>query len=511
MTIKRALISVSDKSELAPLVQALHEKNVEIISTGGTAKIIEGLKVPVTPIEKITGNPECLDGRVKTLSFKVEAGILFQRQNEKHCQQTIDLDILPIDLVVVNLYPFEEVSKKTADLSTLIENIDIGGPTMLRSAAKNYEDVTVLNSPTQYASFLNEFKENGETSLDFRKKCALEVFRSTADYDSYITQTLVDQLQPQSTLRYGENPHQKAFLLPTNRKESLLNGEKLQGKEFSYNNYLDMNAAWELISELNLVFPEKVSTTVVKHLGPCGLSTTKNAQSALELAWKGDSTSAFGSIVATNSTIDKEQAEFLIQNFVEIVMAPKFSDEAKTLFEKKKNLRLFQIKPFQTLDIWETRNLMGAQLVQRKDFVFSKDFKTVTQKKFSQNHTQMIPFGNIAVKHLKSNAIAIVSSDKDGSFWLTGSGAGQPNRLDSFQLAAKKFYDLARFEADFIADSILTSDAFFPFDDIVKLCTEIDIHHIVQPGGSIRDEEVIKTCDELGLSMTLTGMRHFKH
>ncbi|MCB9092024.1 MAG: bifunctional phosphoribosylaminoimidazolecarboxamide formyltransferase/IMP cyclohydrolase [Halobacteriovoraceae bacterium] len=514
--IKNALISVSDKTHLTQLAKEISAKGVGIISTGGTGKLLAEHGIPFTPIEEVTGNPEAFDGRMKTLSFQIESALLYDRDNPEHVHQAEQFNIFPIDLLICNLYPFEKVASESNDIQKLIENIDIGGPTMIRASAKNYKHLTVLTDPSQYQAFLEEFHElDGETSIEFREKLAIQAFNKTYHYDEAITLKLGTLIENNSvsTLRYGENPHQAAYILKE-KNYGLQSCTQLHGKELSYNNYLDMNAAYQIISELNYCDQKRTYFTVIKHCGPCGLASSSDSLRSLEMAWIGDPVSAFGSIVATNKTVDSQHAHFLASKFVEIVMAPDFDSEALEILKKKKNIRILKTQFVFFPEHLERREVAGSMLIQQADRQLTppNEWTYPTKKKLEGMSEEFIQFGNICCKHLKSNAICIVSQSTSGDYWMSGAGAGQPNRLDSFQIAAKKYYENKKNHSlEFTQKSIVISDAFFPFDDIVRLIPEIDIDTVVQPGGSMRDSEVIETCDSLEMSMVFTGQRHFNH
>lgn len=524
--IKRALISVTDKSKLDVLVKKLHLHGVEIISTGGTKKFIEDLSVPVTSIEKVTGNPEAFGGRMKSISFQVTSGLLFRRFHEVDQNEARELKIQPIDLVVCNLYPFEKYAGTNADEDTLIENIDIGGPLMLRAAAKNYESVAVLSDVSDYDQFLSVF--NGESSFDQRRQLAIKTFNRIARYDLMIADELSSRfspengpqektwlsIEPKESLRYGENPHQWANIFKfknTKTKVSLVDAEVLQGKELSYNNWVDADAAWRVMSDVTHVVDHLAVTAVIKHANPCGLAAAKNVFDSLVEAWNGDSVSSFGGIIAFSQTVDHESAKFLAERFIEVVIAPDYSAEALKIFSKKKNVRLLKI-PVRLKDESEVivKSISGGLLMQNEDESQGKseDLKLVTKKSFSDNERALVDFGIIACKHLKSNGIALVYKNEKGHLTMAGTGMGQPNRLDSLRLLAKTRVEQKNLPME---KMLLISDAFFPFADSVEVCNEVGIKSIIQPGGSIRDDEVIAACNKFGIAMMTTGKRHFRH
>lgn len=521
--IKSALLSVTDKTNLIPLAQALCEKGVRLISTGGTAKALAAAGLPVTPVEELTGNPEAFGGRMKSISFQIASGLLFRRGHAQDEVEANKLNIPMIDLVVCNLYAFENYVGLGETEEKLVEEIDIGGPLMIRAAAKNYAAVSVLTDPSQYEGFLSHFKENSGTTKEFRRSLACEAFDRIARYDTAIAEELGGRfnlgrpekflsLKKVQDLRYGENPHQPATWYQwSNAKTPGLGGAKvIQGKELSYNNLLDADAAWKSMCDVHALFNSGFTASVIKHGNPCGLSHGTEGVGTLTDAWKGDEVSSFGGIVAASFEIDLKAAQFFEERFVEIVMAPKFSEEAKTFFLKKKNVRLLELG-LRNPQSQETtlRSFHGGVLLQLEDekLGVAAAYETKTKAKFSENHQELINFGVLACKHLKSNGIALVG-EKNGVISLVGAGMGQPNRLDSLHLLAapraqKKGADLS--------ELVLISDAFFPFADSIEAAHQYGIKYIVQPGGSIRDPEVIQKADECGMAMVFTGERHFRH
>ncbi|MDC0584416.1 bifunctional phosphoribosylaminoimidazolecarboxamide formyltransferase/IMP cyclohydrolase [Bacteroidales bacterium] len=522
--IKSALISVFHKDNLDAIVKKLDEQGVTIYSTGGTQNFIEGLGVSVVPVEDITSYPSILGGRVKTLHPKVFGGILGRRENEGDVKQFAEYEIPEIDLVIVDLYPFENTVASGAEHQDIIEKIDIGGISLIRAGAKNYKDVVIVASQEQYSDLQEILDANGaETTMDQRKNFAKHAFNVSSHYDSAIFNYFNDDessekisLKAGDVLRYGENPHQKAVFYKfnnTNIENTLANAEVLQGKALSYNNMLDADAAWKSASDAYHAvagIENKVAVSIIKHLNPCGLAVSDNALKSLELAWAGDPVSAFGSIISFTSAVTGEIAQWFSDKFIEIVIAPEFTEEAKEVFAKKKNLRLLvaSIKPEITGEKLY-RSINGGMLVQDEDEGMDAEYKAVTDKVFDEKQLDLAKLGTQIGKHLKSNAIALVSQNADGSYWLTGAGMGQPNRLDSLQ-----WLTIPRFEQKEnvnIEDAVLISDAFFPFRDSVEVANEYGIKYIVQPGGSIRDEEVVGACNEFGMAMVFTGRRHFKH
>lgn len=524
--IKTALISVFHKENLDAIVHRLNELKVKILSTGGTKSFIESLGVEVTSVESLTGYPSILGGRVKTLHPKVFGGILSRRENQGDVSQLTEFEIPEIDLVIVDLYPFEDTVASGAEEQDIIEKIDIGGISLIRAAAKNYKDVVIVPSQNQYKPLLELLNQkNGETSLYDRKKFAANAFGVSSHYDaaiySYFNKNTEDaeeriSLNNGHVLRYGENPHQKAVFYKfqnTSEKQTLANARVLQGKALSYNNMLDADAAWKSASDAYHSvkhIENKVAVSVIKHLNPCGLAVSGNIMQSLELAWAGDPISAFGGIICFTSTVTKEIAEWFEKKFVEIIIAPDFSEEALQVFSKKKNLRLLEIPVKSELTGEKTyRSINGGMLVQEEDEGMDVQFETVTEKEFDTDRINLAKFGIMACKNLKSNAIAVVTQNTDGSFWLTGAGMGQPNRLDSL-----RYLTMPRFKMKEnlkIEDSVLVSDAFFPFRDSIEAANTYGVKFIVEPGGSIRDQEVIDACNEYGIAMAFTGQRHFRH
>ncbi len=524
--IKRALLSVSDKSGLVELGHALAKRDVELVSTGGTAKTLREAGLQVKDISDLTGFPEMMDGRVKTLHPKVHGGLLAVRDNAEHAASMKEHGIGAIDLVVVNLYPFAQTVAKGASRDEIIENIDIGGPSMVRSAAKNHAYVTIVTDPADYDDLVAEMEESGgKTSYDFRRKCAAKAYSATAAYDSMISQwfAFADQQQffpdmlaingnRAEELRYGENPHQRAALyVPVGPHSSgIAQAEQIQGKELSYNNYNDADAALELVSEFRDGPPTVV---IVKHANPCGVATGETLIEAYRAALECDSVSAFGGIVAVNRPLDGATAEAITEIFTEVVAAPAADDAAKAVFAKKKNLRLLL-----TGDLPDPKRgglmvkpITGGLLVQSRDngFVPDSDFKVVTKRAPSPQELADCRFAWTIAKHVKSNAIVYA---KDGA--TAGIGAGQMNRRDSARIAAIKAREAAEtygWESPRTVGSAVASDAFFPFADGLLAAAEAGATAVIQPGGSMRDDEVIAAADEAGLAMVFTGMRHFRH
>jgi phosphoribosylaminoimidazolecarboxamide formyltransferase/IMP cyclohydrolase len=518
--IKRALISVSDKTNVEVLVKRLHAQGVEIITTGGTAKVIEVAGVPYTPIEKVTGNPEAFSGRMKTLSFQISSSLLYRRDSQDDIKQAKELGIEAVDLVVCNLYPFVETCLKTSELEELVEKVDIGGPTMIRCSAKNFKHVTVLTDPNDYFSLIDHMdSNNGESLLEFRKKLAKKAFELTAHYEASISRALFsdEEASPEQhlspmfskELRYGENPHQKGWVV---RDPLCPNGlasiTPIQGKELSYNNFLDADAAYNSMNELHQSFSDLNVVTIVKHANTCGVAITNDLLKSLEKAWQGDPISAFGSILAFSKELDVKCANFLTDKFVEVIIAPSFSTEALTIFSKKKNLRLIALAPEVISNkSYVSRTISGGWVMQESDFGPDLDFKVVAGKAELKDDRDKFLFGTIVTKYLKSNAIGLFKCE-DNCFELIGAGMGNPNRLISTVQAVEKAKENGHESLD---NTMLVSDAFFPFRDNVDLAAKFDIPMILQPGGSIKDKEVIAAANEHGQSMVLTGRRHFNH
>ena len=524
--IKTALVSVYNKENLEAIIHKLNELKVKILSTGGTKSFIESLGVEVSSVESLTGYPSILGGRVKTLHPKIFGGILSRRDNQVDVNQLTQYEIPEIDLVIVDLYPFEDTVASGATEQEIIEKIDIGGVSLIRAAAKNYRDVIIIPSQKEYIPLLDLLNEKcGESSLDDRRRFAGKAFAVSSHYDSaifsYFNQGVDDgteriSLNNGEVLRYGENPHQKATFFKFNntpKGATLANAQVLQGKALSYNNMLDADAAWKSASDAYYSvkhIENKVAVSVIKHLNPCGLAVTSNILKSLELAWEGDPSSAYGSIICFTDTVTAEVANWFGNRFVEIIIAPEFTKEALEIFTKKKNLRLLVTSVKKEITGEKLyRSISGAMLVQDEDEGLDTEFNTVTQKPFEPEKINLAKFGIIACKHLKSNSIAIVTENKDGSFWLTGTGMGQPNRLDSLRHLTMPRFKMK--EGLDIEKSVLISDAFFPFRDSIEAANEYGVKYIIEPGGSIRDNEVIEACNEFGIAMAFTGRRHFKH
>jgi phosphoribosylaminoimidazolecarboxamide formyltransferase/IMP cyclohydrolase len=497
MHIERAILSVSDKTGLLDLARALAAKGVEILSTGGTAKHLTDNGVPVTPIAQWSGAPEILGGRVKTLTPKVFGAILHDRDNRDHVADVERLSIPRVDLVVVNLYPFEAtIAKEGVTRAEAIEQIDIGGPSMLRASAKNYRHVVVLCDPSMYGAFLSEL-ERGDISEDFRFACALNVFEKTSAYDAAIAQYLGSQrlalnLEKFQDLRYGENPHQSAgFYVNAGVKPFA----QLQGKELSYNNLLDLDAAMRLAN----AFAEP-AIAIIKHTNPCGVARRESLADALRAAIESDPVSAFGGIIGANREFDGPSAEAIAEMFLEVIVAPSFSQDALTILAKKKNLRLVTTTTSNPQPATELRSAANGYLVQSIDKVANREqWKVVTERPASESELAGLEFAWIVCAHVKSNAIVLTRESQS-----VGIGAGQMSRVDAAKVAIMKSILPT-------AGSFAASDAFFPFRDGLDILADAGVQAVIQPGGSVRDAEVIAAANERGMTMVFTGERHFRH
>ncbi|HET7579930.1 MAG TPA: bifunctional phosphoribosylaminoimidazolecarboxamide formyltransferase/IMP cyclohydrolase [Bacillales bacterium] len=512
MAIKRALISVSDKQGLVPFAKALAEQGVEIVSTGGTKRALEEAGLTVTAVSEVTGFPEILDGRVKTLHPNIHSGLLAIRNNGEHVQQLQQHEIQPIDLVVVNLYPFQEtISKPNVAFEDAVENIDIGGPSMLRAAAKNHNDVTVVVDPADYEIVLAELKNAGDTEKETRKKLAAKVFRHTAAYDALIAEYLTEQTnekfperltftyEKKQALRYGENPHQQAafYREPLGNGNSIARANQLHGKALSYNNINDANAALRMINDFS-----EPAAVAVKHMNPCGIGVGETLFEAYGRAYEADPVSIFGGIVAVNREIDAEVARKMKEIFLEIIIAPAFSDEAIGILTTKKNLRLLTVDLSEKAGTEDQLTVVrGGLLIQEEDRYGFEDaeISVPTKREPTDEEWHALKLAWQTVKHVKSNAI-VLANDKQ----TVGVGAGQMNRVGAAEIAIEQ-------AAERISGAAMASDAFFPMDDTVEAAGKAGITAIIQPGGSIRDEDSIKKADEYGITMVFTGVRHFKH
>lgn len=511
LKIKRALLSVSDKAGLIPLAKSLNDAGVELISTGGTAKAIQDAGIDVKDVSEVTGFQECLDGRVKTLHPNVHGGILARTSYQPDVEEIKSLGIDAFELVVVNLYPFKQtVSEDGITPAKATEFIDIGGPTMIRAAAKNFAHVCVLTSPDQYSSFIDELKNKQEISFPVRKELAKSAFEQTADYDSAIANyfdSIVEgdtsdqfniSLPLSQGLRYGENPHQKAAVYG-NQSEFI---DCFHGKQLSYNNYLDVDSALNIISDFGTSEPACV---IIKHTIPCGVGIGNSLNSAYKKAFSTDTVSPFGGIVVVNQELDLETATSIDKIFTEIIIAPSFSKEAEELLVQKKNRRLIRlVKPLDSSNNTTFRSIFGGLLKQEADLEPSaqNEFKVVTERQPTEEEWRDLLFAWKVVRHVKSNAIVYAKNGK-----TTGIGSGQTSRVDSSEIAVAK----AEKEGLDLNGSAIASDAFFPFSDGIEAAAEAGATAVIQPGGSIRDEEVIAKANELNLTMIFTGKRHFKH
>lgn len=531
--IRRALISVWDKTGIIDFAAALERYGCEIISTGGTRKVLEDAGIAVTDIRALTGNPEAFGGRMKTISFQIESALLFDR--EKDAGEAAALGIVPIDMVVCNLYPFEKVREGGAELPELIENIDIGGPTMLRAAAKNYRYVAAVCDPADYPELLRELEENAGALNEARRFSLMrKAFNHTADYDALIATsmdaeagelTLRLAFEKPKKLRYGENAHQEAqFFRQRGSRNSYYDMQVLHGKELSYNNLTDMYAALESVRDMR---PH--TCAIIKHANPCGLCSGDDQRKILEYAWAGDPVSAFGSVIAFNTTVKKESVEFFNldaedrsrRKFIEIVAAPAFEPAALDYLKIHKNLRIVVYNPRLLLPKKDLKFLHNALLYQDSDLKLKAKSEFVTETRRTMD-PELLDFGLKTVRQLKSNAICIVRRPEPEYCQLLGMGCGQPNRINSTELSIGRCRenlkaewdgngDLETFIRNAMGESILVSDAFFPFSDNVEIAHAAGIRCIVQPGGSISDEKVIARADVLGVAMVFTGVRHFKH
>jgi len=514
MIIKKALLSVSDKTGLLDFARFLSSHDVQLISTGGTAKLLRDNNVPVTEISDYTGFPEMMDGRVKTLHPKVHGGLLHLRDHPEHVAQAQAHGIEAIDLVIVNLYPFEQtLAKPGVQHHELIENIDIGGPSMLRSAAKNYRNVTVVVDSHDYAAVQAELLAQGDTTPALREKLAAKVFRHTSHYDSLIATYLTGVCEKENPvlqetagllatkaqeLRYGENPHQKAALYGSFHHHF----KQIHGKELSYNNIIDISAAVQLMAEF-VNHPEP-TLAILKHTNPCGAATGKTLREAWDKAYATDKQAPFGGIIIVNQPLDLAVAEAIAEIFSEVIIAPSFLPEAAALLQKKKNLRLIENHYTAPATSYDYKSVTGGLLVQQSDVRAENEtaWKVVTKRQPTVAELSALRFGWNIVKHIKSNAIVYAASDR-----TLGVGAGQMSRVDSSRIAVWKAGEAGLS----LKNSIVASDAFFPFADGILAAAQAGASAAIQPGGSVRDEEVIKAAEEAGMAMIFTGRRHFRH
>jgi phosphoribosylaminoimidazolecarboxamide formyltransferase/IMP cyclohydrolase len=520
--IRRALISVSDKTGLVEFGRFLADQSVEILSTGGSAKALKDAGVAVKEVSEHTGFPEIMDGRVKTLQPKIHGGLLAVRGNPEHEKAMRELGIAPIDLLIVNLYPFEATVAKGADFATCIENIDIGGPALIRAAAKNHAFVTVVTAPADYPSVMEEMKANGgATGPVFRKRLAARAYARTAAYDAAIGAWFTGALgetfprrmtfsgRLKQTLRYGENPHQQAaFYVGGEARPGVATARQLQGKELSFNNLNDTDAAYELVAE----FADHPACAIIKHANPCGVAVAESLKEAYLKAYACDTESAFGGILAFNRPLDGPTAEEIAKLFTEVIIAPGIDAAATTILAQKKNLRVLvtDTLPDPTAPGMTVRSLAGGYLVQTRDSALTeKDLKVVTKRAPTNAEMADLLFAFTVAKHVKSNAIVYA---KMGA--TVGIGAGQMSRVNSARIAAWKAEDAARVAGEsesWAKGSVVASDAFFPFADGLLAAAAAGVTAVIQPGGSMRDEDVIKAADDQGLAMVFTGIRHFRH
>ena len=514
LKIKNALISVSDKTELNLILGILKRYKINIISSGGTYSSIKKLGYDCTEVSKYTGFKEMLDGRVKTLHPKIHAGILHDRFNKRHQGEMTKQKFPSIDLIIVNFYPFQKIVTDAKNSKKIIENIDIGGPTMVRSAAKNFDNVTIITNKNDYQNLIREIeKNNGGTSLKFRELMASKAFGLTAYYDAMIANWFNKKLKIEfperktifgkkfQKLRYGENPHQESSLYISDYDDQNLGFEKLNGKDLSYNNYNDMFAALDVLSSIK----KHYTTVIIKHANPCGVSMNKSPLLSFKNAYASDPISAFGGVIACNFKIDKKLAKEINKNFLEVILAKSFDRDALSILKKKKNMRIIDISKFKRKNLTTLKNFDGSFLLQSRDQIIfnKKQLKCVTKLKLNKKEMTEIEFAFNVCKYTKSNAIILTNN-----FSTIGIGAGQPSRLDSCKIASQK---AKQFQPKKIKNSIAASDAFFPFADGIKILIKSGVKIIVQPGGSIRDQEVINEANKAKIKMVFTGVRHFNH
>jgi len=512
--VKNALISVSNKESLVSLLKTLKKYNINIISSGGTYAAIKELGYKCTELSKYTGFKEMLDGRVKTLHPKIHAGILHDRQNKKHKSEMSKQNFPPIDLIVVNFYPFQKIVTSKQNPKQIIENIDIGGPTMVRAAAKNFKNVTIVTNRNDYGALIKELeKTRGRTSLKFRELMSSKAFGLTAYYDAMIANWFNEKLKIQfpdrktifgrklEKLRYGENPHQQSSIYVNDYDDKQLGFNQIHGKELSYNNYSDMFASLEILNSLK----KNSGTVIIKHANPCGVSENKSPLVSFKNAYSSDPISAFGGVIACNYKINVKIASEISKNFLEVLLAKGFDMESLKILKKKKNLRIIDISNFKLKNLISIKSFERSFLLQSKDNIVidRKKLKCVTKLKPSKKELAEIQFAYNICKHVKSNAIVICNN-----FSTIGIGAGQPSRLDSCKIAVQK---AKQFQFSKIKNSIAASDAFFPFVDGINILIKAGVKTIIQPGGSIRDQEVINAADKAKVKMFFTGIRHFNH
>tara|TARA_B100000963_G_scaffold343865_1_gene346112 strand:- start:3035 stop:4585 length:1551 start_codon:yes stop_codon:yes gene_type:complete len=514
LKVKNALISVSNKENLISLLKKLKKFNINIISSGGTYIAIKKMGYECVELSKYTGFKEMLDGRVKTLHPKIHAGILHDRQNKRHKSEMSKKNFPAIDLIIVNFYPFQKIVTNTKDPKKIIENIDIGGPTMVRAAAKNFKNVTIITNRKDYGSLIKELETfRGKTSLKFRELMSSKAFGLTAYYDAMIANWLNKKLKIEfperktifgrklKSLRYGENPHQESSLYVSDYEDKQLGFTQIHGKELSYNNYNDMFASLKILNTLK----NKSGTVIIKHANPCGVSENRNPLISFKNAYASDPVSAFGGIIACNYKINKKIAKEINKNFLEVILAKGFDKESLEILKRKKNLRIIDISNFKLKNLTSVKSFDGSFLLQSKDDIVidKKKLKCVTKLKPNKKDLAEIKFAFNVCKHVKSNAIVLCNN-----FATIGIGAGQPSRLDSCNIAVQK---AKKFQSSKIKNSIAASDAFFPFADGINALIKAGVKTIIQPGGSIRDQEIINAANKAKIKMFFTGIRHFNH
>ena len=514
LIVKNALISVSNKENLVSLLKTLKKFNINIISSGGTHASIKKLGYECTELSKFTGFKEMLDGRVKTLHPKIHAGILHDRKNKKHTNEMSKKNFPAIDLIVVNFYPFQKIVRNKNNPKQIIENIDIGGPTMVRAAAKNFKNVTIITNISDYGSLIKELETfKGKTSLKFREFMSSKAFGLTAYYDAMIANWFNTKLKIQfperktifgrklQKLRYGENPHQHSAIYVSDYQDQQLGFNKIHGKELSFNNYNDIFASLQILSSLK----KNCGTVIIKHANPCGVSTNKVPLTSFKNAYASDPISAFGGVIACNYKINKKIASEINKNFLEVILAKGFDKESLKILKRKKNLRIIDITNFKLKSLTSVKSYDGSFLVQSKDNVIidRKKLRCVTKLRPNKRDLAEIEFAFNICKYVKSNAIVLCNN-----FSTIGIGAGQPSRLDSCKIAVQK---AKQFQSEKIKNSIAASDAFFPFADGINTLIKAGVKTIIQPGGSMRDQEVINAANKAKIKMLFTSIRHFNH
>jgi phosphoribosylaminoimidazolecarboxamide formyltransferase/IMP cyclohydrolase len=514
LKVKNALISVSNKENLISILKILKKFNINIISSGGTYASIKKLGYQCLELSKFTGFKEMLDGRVKTLHPKIHAGILHDRQNKKHKSEMSKQNFPAIDLIIVNFYPFQKIVTNTKNPKKIIENIDIGGPTMVRAAAKNFKNVTIITNKNDYGSLIKELENlKGKTSLKFRELMSSKAFGLTAYYDAMIANWFNEKLKIEfperktifgrrlQKLRYGENPHQQSSIYVSDYEDKQLGFTQIHGKQLSYNNYSDMFASLQILNSLK----KNCGTVIIKHANPCGVSENKTPFNSFKNAYASDPISAFGGVIACNYKINEKIASEINKNFLEVILAKGFDKMSLEILKKKKNLRIIDISKFKLKNLTSVKSFDGSFLVQSIDniVVNKKKLKCVTKLKANKKEMAEIQFAFNVCKHVKSNAIVLCNN-----FATIGIGAGQPSRLDSCKIAVQK---AKQFQSSKIKNSIAASDAFFPFADGINTLIKAGVKTIIQPGGSIRDQEVINAADKAKIKMFFTGIRHFNH